>query len=135
MFLNLPFCVRLPVQIGRSASHGTTRQETTDARTDGISNGATKLAWRLLDPERHTGIAMLPERSIAALGQAAIWPTGALFHREPVPPRAERIPHVFRRKSRASLSPLHGRLAIIYQEKDRGRYGRIVAICRASGAA
>jgi hypothetical protein len=30
---------------------------------------------------------MLPERSVAALERAAIWPKGALFYREPMPPR------------------------------------------------
>ena len=47
-------------------------------------------AWRLLDKQLHAGLATLPERSIAALEQAAIWPTGALFHREPMPARGER---------------------------------------------
>ena len=47
-------------------------------------------AWRLLDEELHAGLATLPERSIAALERAAIWPTGKLFHREPMPARAER---------------------------------------------
>jgi hypothetical protein len=41
-FSNLPFCVCLPAQTGRSASHGTTRRETTDARMDGTSNGAMR---------------------------------------------------------------------------------------------
>ncbi|MGH7120830.1 MAG: hypothetical protein ACREFP_17900 [Acetobacteraceae bacterium] len=47
-------------------------------------------AWRLLDEELHAGLVALPERSIAALEQATIWPSGALFHREPMPPRVER---------------------------------------------
>jgi hypothetical protein len=47
-------------------------------------------AWRLLDEKLHTGLTQLPERSIAALEQAAIWPTGTLFHREPMPPKAGR---------------------------------------------
>jgi hypothetical protein len=48
-------------------------------------------SWQLLDKELHAGLATLPERSVAALEQAAIWPTGKLFHREPMPPLAERI--------------------------------------------
>jgi hypothetical protein len=36
------------------------------------------------------GLATLPERSIAALERAAIWPHGALFHHDPMPPRADR---------------------------------------------
>lgn len=47
-------------------------------------------AWRKLDAELHAGLVALPERSIAALERASIWPRGALFHREPVPPRVER---------------------------------------------
>ena len=31
-------------------------------------------SWRLLDKELHAGLATLPERSIAALERAAIWP-------------------------------------------------------------
>jgi hypothetical protein len=47
-------------------------------------------SWRLLDKELHAGLATLPERSVAALERAAIWPTGKLFHREPMPHLAER---------------------------------------------
>jgi hypothetical protein len=56
-------------------------------------------AWRLLDEELHKGLATLPERSIAALERAAIWPTGALFHREPIPPRGERSAWGTRKRS------------------------------------
>jgi hypothetical protein len=62
-----------------------------DGRPDGRHlEWRNEAAWRLLDSKLHRGLATLPERSIAALEQAAIWPTGALFHREPVPPRVER---------------------------------------------
>jgi hypothetical protein len=62
-----------------------------DGRADGRHlEWRDEAAWRLLDEELHTGLATLPERSIAALERAAIWPTGALFHREPIPPRGER---------------------------------------------
>jgi hypothetical protein len=48
-------------------------------------------AWRRLDEKLHTGLTTLPERSIAALERAAIWPPkGSLFHGEPIPPRGER---------------------------------------------
>lgn len=62
---------------------------------DGRANGRhlewrDEAAWRLLDEELHAGLAALPERSIAALERAAIWPKGALFHREPMPSRLER---------------------------------------------
>ncbi len=47
-------------------------------------------AWRLLDAQLHAGLSTLPERSIAALERAMIWPSGAPFHRDPMPPRVER---------------------------------------------
>jgi hypothetical protein len=56
-----------------------------DGRPDGRHlEWRDEVAWRLLDEELHAGLATLPERSIAALEQAAIWPKGALFHREPI---------------------------------------------------
>jgi hypothetical protein len=62
-----------------------------DGRADGRHlEWRDEAAWRLLDAELHAGLAALPERSIAALEEAAIWPAGALFHREAVPPRVER---------------------------------------------
>jgi hypothetical protein len=42
-------------------------------------------AWRQLDAGLHAGLSALPERSVAALEQAPIWPKGTLFHREPMP--------------------------------------------------
>jgi hypothetical protein len=39
--------------------------------------------------ELHTGLATLPKRSIVVLEQAANWPKGPLFHREPMPPRVD----------------------------------------------
>jgi hypothetical protein len=71
-------------------------------------------AWRLLDEERHTGLATLPERSIAALERAAIWPTGVLFHREPVPPRDERSAWGTRKRS-----ALNG-ADIVFLDPDNG---------------
>ena len=47
-------------------------------------------AWRQLDEQLHTGLTSLRERSIAALEQAAIWRKNPLFHRDPMPTRAER---------------------------------------------
>jgi hypothetical protein len=62
-----------------------------DGRTDGRHlEWRDEMAWRLLDEELHAGLAALPERSIAALEQATIWPRGVLFHREPMPSRLER---------------------------------------------
>ena len=62
-----------------------------DGRADGRHlEWRDEVAWGLLDKELHTGLAALPERSIAALEKAAIWPKGALFHREPMPSRLER---------------------------------------------
>lgn len=47
-------------------------------------------AWSALDADLHRGLSTLPERSVAALEKAAIWPSGILFHREPVPSRFAR---------------------------------------------
>jgi hypothetical protein len=57
-----------------------------DGRPDGRHiEWRDEAAWRQLDNDLHAGLTTLPSRSIAALEQAAIWPKGALFHREPMP--------------------------------------------------
>ena len=62
-----------------------------DGRPDGRHlEWRNEAAWGQLDKELHSGLSTLPERSIAALERAAIWPTGKLFHREPMPTRAKR---------------------------------------------
>lgn len=48
------------------------------------------LAWKLFDPRLHEGLSRLPNRSVAALERASIWPDGTLFHSDPVPRREER---------------------------------------------
>lgn len=51
-----------------------------DGRADGRHlEWRYEAAWRLLDAQLHAGLATLPERSIAALEQTAIWPTGHCF--------------------------------------------------------
>ena len=84
------FYVLWLARTGRSVSPGITRRGTMDARTDGISNGATKRRGVYSMKSFTAALPTLPERSIAALEQAAIWPKGALFHREPMPSRLER---------------------------------------------
>jgi hypothetical protein len=62
-----------------------------DGRADGRHvEWRNEAAWRRLDEELYAGLAALPERSIAALERAAIWPKGAAFHRDPMPPNARR---------------------------------------------
>jgi hypothetical protein len=71
-----------------------------DGRPDGRHlEWHDEAAWRQLDDELHTGLTTLPQRSIAALERAAIWPQGALFHGEPMPPRAERSAWGTRKRS------------------------------------
>jgi hypothetical protein len=71
-----------------------------DGRPDGRHlEWRSEAAWRLLDAKLHGGLTTLPERSIAALEQAMIWPEGALFHREPMPPRAGRSAWGIRKRS------------------------------------
>ena len=71
-----------------------------DGRSDGRHlEWRDETAWRVLDEELHTGLAALPERSVAALERAMIWPEAALFHREPMPPRAGRSAWGIRKRS------------------------------------
>lgn len=86
-----------------------------DGRSDGRHlEWRDEAAWRLLDEELHAGLGSLPERSVAALEQAAIWPTGALFHREPIPPRGERNAWGMRKRS-----ALNG-ADIVFLDPDNG---------------
>lgn len=62
-----------------------------DGRPDGRHlEWRDELAWQVLDRQLHEGLAGLPERNIAALEQAAIWPSGTIFHRDPMPQPLER---------------------------------------------
>jgi hypothetical protein len=62
-----------------------------DGRTDGRHlEWRDEPAWQQLDAKLYAGLSILPERSIAALERAAIWPKGILFHREPMPSRLQR---------------------------------------------
>lgn len=57
-----------------------------DGRPDGRHlEWRDEIAWLKVDPKLHTELVSLPERSVAALERAAIWPIGTLFHREPIP--------------------------------------------------
>ncbi|MEI2386164.1 hypothetical protein [Breoghania sp. JC706] len=86
-----------------------------DGRLDGRHlEWRDEKAWRALDEELHAGLANLPERSVAALEQAMIWPEGTLFHREPVPPRLER--HVWGMRKRHALDAAD----ILFLDPDNG---------------
>lgn len=86
-----------------------------DGRSDGRHlEWRDEAAWRTLDEELHTGLATLPERSVAALEQAMIWPEGALFHREPVPSRVER--HAWGVRKRSALDAAD----ILFLDPDNG---------------
>lgn len=71
-------------------------------------------SWRLLDAELHAGLATLPERSVAALERAAIWPAGTLFHREPMPHRAERSAWATRKRTALASADL------VFLDPDNG---------------
>jgi hypothetical protein len=73
-----------------------------------------EVAWRLLDEELHAALANLPERSVAALEQAAIWPRGTVFHREPMPTRVERS--AWRTRMQSTLD----RADIVFLDPDNG---------------
>lgn len=86
-----------------------------DGRPDGRHlEWRDEAAWRLLDEVLHTGLATLPERSIAALERAAIWPPGALFHREPIPLRGGRSAWGTRKRSKLDGAD------IIFLDPDNG---------------
>jgi hypothetical protein len=86
-----------------------------DGRPDGRHlEWRDEAAWRILDANLHRGLATLPERSIAALERAAIWPTGALFHREPVPHRVERSAWGMRKRSALEAAD------IVFLDPDNG---------------
>jgi hypothetical protein len=69
-------------------------------------------AWRQLDEELHTGLVTLTERSIAAPERAPIWPSGTRFHRERMPPSAERS--AWATRSRSALD----RADIVFLDPD-----------------
>jgi hypothetical protein len=71
-------------------------------------------AWKLLDPTLHVHLAALPERSIAALELAAIWPTDTVFYTEPMPNRENR--HHWAARKRSALE----RANIIFLDPDNG---------------
>lgn len=86
-----------------------------DGRADGRHlEWRHEQGWRLLDEELHAGLATLPERRIAALERASIWPKGTLFYREPMPAR-------FRR--RAWVMQMHSALEgadVVFLDPDNG---------------
>jgi hypothetical protein len=86
-----------------------------DGRTDGRHiEWRDEPAWEKLDAQLHAGLSELPERSIAALERAKIWPLGTLFHREPMPVRLQRSAWAARK--RAELD----RADIVFLDPDNG---------------
>ena len=71
-----------------------------DGRADGRHlEWHSEAAWRLLDAPLCDGLTTLPERSVAALERANIWPAGVRFHREPVPICRDRDAWATRKRS------------------------------------
>lgn len=71
-------------------------------------------AWQHLDAHLHAELCALPERSIVALESAAIWPRGALFHREPMPSPLSR--NAWSARKRAALDGAD----IVFLDPDNG---------------
>ena len=46
---------------------------------------ANESAWKELDPGLFHGLTRLTELSVSGLEDAAVWPKGTIFHREPIP--------------------------------------------------
>lgn len=92
-----------------------------DGRADGRHlEWRDEVAWRNLDAELHAGLAALPERSIAALEGADIWPKGVLFHREPMPARLDRTEWGARQRSTLDAADL------VFLDPDTGLGGETV---------
>jgi hypothetical protein len=86
-----------------------------DGRADGRHlEWRDEPAWQQLDAQLHAGLSVLPERSIVALESAAIWPIGALFHREPMPSPVMR--NAWSMRKRAALDGAD----IIFLDPDNG---------------
>jgi len=47
-------------------------------------------SWEAFDPQLCNALKDLPERSIAALEMAAMWPVDTVFHRAPMPTKLDR---------------------------------------------
>lgn len=71
-------------------------------------------AWKQLDNELHIGLIGLPERSVAALEKASIWPNGTLFYRDPIPQGTGRADWVDR--MRTTLD----RADVVFLDPDNG---------------
>lgn len=86
---------------------------------DGRSDGR-HLEWRRdpayhrFDSDLHFGLSSIRERSVRALEEAAIWPAGTLFHREPMPARALRLQ--WAREKRYALDAAD----IVFLDPDNG---------------
>lgn len=86
-----------------------------DGRPDGRHlEWRNESAWQRLDEQLHAGLSILPERSIEALENAAIWPKGTLFYREPMPSRLHRS--AWGERKRAALD----NAAIVFLDPDNG---------------
>lgn len=71
-------------------------------------------AWCQLDPQLHKGLSTLPERSVAALEDAAIWPKGTVFHREPITDK--KLRNSWAVKKRTALNDAN----IVFLDPDNG---------------
>lgn len=92
-----------------------------DGRPDGRHlEWRSEPAWQRLNSEVHAGLSTLPERSIAALERAAIWPSGTMFHREAMPTTSGRA--AWGERKRAFLRGAD----IVFLDPDNGLGGETV---------
>ena len=86
-----------------------------DGRNDGrLLEWHNEPAWKRLDEQLFDGLKSLPVPSVEALEEAAIWPGRPLFHRVPMPSRAERAAW-----AAAKRKVLHG-ADIVFLDPDNG---------------
>jgi hypothetical protein len=86
-----------------------------DGRADGRHlEWRGEVGWKALDAVLHAELSALEIRTVAALEFLAIWPPGAIFHNDPMSPKAERAEWC--RRKREILEPAD----LVFVDPDNG---------------